>query len=156
MYNRPIRWKQLWTSANGSAAVEFALVCPLLLTMCGGLADFGLLLWARHELASGVSQAAGYAFNTGPNVSGSAVANVVNAVSSLSSATVTVTGPACYCISGTPASLSSQTCGNSCADGATPGVYVTLAASYTYQPMLPVFSQLSSYVIQELATVRIQ
>ena len=142
--------------SGGSSLVEFALICPLLLTIFGGLSDFGLMIWTRHRLASGVTQGAEYAFNTGPNVSEAAIRSTVKLTSALSEALVNVTRPSCYCLGGTPATLSLQNCGSPCADGTLPGQYVNISAGYTYQPMVPFFSNLISPSIEQFATVRIQ
>jgi Flp pilus assembly protein TadG len=149
-------WRRLTRRRTGSAAVEFALVTPLLLVMCGGLADFGIMLGFRHRLASGVAQGAGYAFNTGANVSAAAVQGVVQATASLPSAAVGVTGPACYCVSGTPAALAALACTNPCPDGTAPGKYVLISGSYSYRSIMPYFSALTSLTIQQSATVRVQ
>jgi len=165
-----IGWLRRWTLATrpGSAYVEFGLLCPLLVTTFGSVADFGLSIWARSRLSAAVSYGAQYAAIAGSaNVT---AANVKSAVSSsvtpLTGVTVTITGPACYCTSGTPVSASPASpstttgsppsCSNStCASGSV-GMYLKIAASYTYSPVLPFYAELASTALSETAIVRLQ
>lgn len=151
-------------SLRGTAAVEFALVSVVLLTMLGGLVDFGLMLWTKNRLAGGVAAGAQYAFDTWPTVGSGTMAqyrasirSVVQATSSLSPVNVTVTPLICYCISGTPATLSaSATCKVTCPDGTPPGSYIGIVANYTYHPIMPYYSALANATLQESATARVQ
>ncbi|MDQ2762839.1 MAG: pilus assembly protein, partial [Pseudomonadota bacterium] len=93
------------------AAIEFAIIVPVLLLLLGGLADFALAFRSKGLLASSVAQGAEYAFLAGPVVSAAFVQSVVAQKLALSPADVTVTGPACACVSGTPASATEQVCG---------------------------------------------
>lgn len=161
-----VRWA---TDRRGIAAVEFALVAPFLLILLGGAADFGLLVAGKSKLANGVAQGIQYAFATGPAVT---IANLRAAVQSgaarsgvMETVTVSVTGPACYCVSGSPAALSAtstplsatNTCTGTCPTGATsPGAYVQVAATYTYQPLMPFYSGLVSTTVSETVTARLR
>ncbi len=160
------RWR---TDRRGVAAVEFALVSPFLLILLGGAADFGLLVAGKSKLANGVAQGIQYALSTGPAVT---VANLRAAVQGgvarsgvTETVTVSVTAPACYCVSGSPAALSStstplsaaNTCTGTCPTGATaPGAYVQVAATYIYQPLMPFYSGLASTTVSESVTARLQ
>jgi hypothetical protein len=157
------RW--LLSSRPGNAYVEFGLLCPLLMTTLGSVADFGLSIWSRARLSDAVSHGAQYAAVVGPGVSGANVQSAVNkSVTPLSGVSVTVTGPACYCISGSPASLSfwsswaNGTCSKagSCASCNTPGLYMQIAATYTYSPIMPFYAKLASATLTENAAVRLQ
>lgn len=150
------RLSQRLCDPSATALIEFALVCPALLLMGGGLTDFGLMVWTRHRLASAVAQAAAYAFDTGSNVSADAIKAVVQATPPLSAATVDVTGPACYCVSGSPAQLATQNCDTPCSDGTAPGRYVAISATYVYQPLMPLFSRMTDPTVQQSAVVRVQ
>jgi Flp pilus assembly protein TadG len=154
---------------RGIAAVEFAIIAPVLLMLLGGVTDFGLIMTGKSQLANGVAQAIQYALLQGPSVtaatvqamvqSGSARAGLANAV------TVVVTGPACYCVKGFPAVLATPStaltgtfsCNGSCtAPAVAPGAFMTVTASYVYQPLMPFYSQLSSTTISETIMVRLQ
>jgi Flp pilus assembly protein TadG len=141
---------------RGLAGVEFAMLAPVLLLLLGCLSDFALAFWSKGVLASSVAEGAAYAFVAGPSVSASAIQSVVGQKLSLPAAAVTVTGPSCYCVSGTPATSASQACGNPCPNGSTPGTYVTISAQYTYTSLLPLYSHLASPVLVETTTARLK
>ena len=154
---------------RGVAALEFALVAPVLLLLLGGVTDFGLVMSGKSQLANGVAQGVQYALLQGPGVSAANVkAMVQNGASRAGLAatvTVTITGPACYCVAGTPASLvastpalsASYTCTVTCPSPAmAPGAFVTVAASYAYQPLMPFYSKLANTTVHETATARLQ
>jgi Flp pilus assembly protein TadG len=153
---------------HGVAALEFALIVPVLLLLLGGVSDFGLLMWGKSELANGIAQGVQYALLTGPSVSAAAVKSAVQngATRSGVNATVTVnvTGPACYCVSGQPAVLpssstalsSTYTCTGTCpTSGNAPGAYMIITVHYMYQPLMPLYSQLSNPTVAETVTVRL-
>jgi len=164
------RLSLLGSDRRGVAAVEFAVIAPMLLLLLGGVVDFGLIMSDRSKLANAVAQAVQTALLTGPSVTQAILQSVVQTAATNSgltpTVTVTVTGsPACYCISGSPAALSStftalsaqNTCTGTCPTGSTgPAAYVVVAASYVYSPLMPLYSQLSSPVISQTVTVRLQ
>ena len=149
---------------SGVAAVEFALVCTLLLIMLGGITDYGLAILDKSRLANAVAQGVEYAY-LHPSSTSSQVQTVVQGSSSLTGVTATVTGPVptsgpavCYCIAGTPPALSAAaTCSTNCADGSKPGTYVGISATYSYNAILPGFSRLTgTTTITESATARVK
>jgi Flp pilus assembly protein TadG len=161
--------RPLWAAdRRGVAAVEFAIIAPVLLLLLGGIVDFGLMMIGRSQLANGVAQGVQYALLIGPSVSSSTVNTMVKAGAARAGITATlsvqVTGPACYCVSGTPAALGTTstamsaryTCTNTCANSTTPGVFMIIAASYTYAPLMPLYSELSNSTISQSVTVRLQ
>jgi Flp pilus assembly protein TadG len=141
---------------HGTAAIEFAIACPVMLLFFGGLVDFGLALWAKSTLANAVAQGAYYAYVTGTSVTSTNVQTLVQNSSGLSNVTATITGPACYCITGTPLALAAATCNTTCADTTTSGYYVKIKANYTYQSILPVYSHLNNPTLVESAIVRLK
>jgi hypothetical protein len=156
---------------RGVAALEFALVAPVLLLLLGGVVDFGLLIAGRSQLANGLAQGVQYALGQGPSVSAATVQKVVKEGSSLAGVrplvNVMVEGPACYCVSGFPASLmlsgpvdnSNYTCPGVCptqAGSTLPGIYVKIIATYNFQPLMPLYSRLADPVNLQAATVRLQ
>src|SRR6185369_4201840 len=86
---------------RGIAAVEFAIIAPVLLMLLGGVTDFGLVVAGKSQLANGLAQGAQYALLQGPGVTAATVKTVVQNGSTRSgltaTVTATVTGPACYC-----------------------------------------------------------
>ena len=138
------------------AALEFALVAPVLLMLFGGMADLGIAMWVRGTLTEAVSQGAYYAFLTGPSVTASNIQSLVTKASGITGVTATVSAPATYCAAGTPATLTAAPSNSTCADGSTPGTYTTISANYTVPAVLPVLTSLGSVKLQEDATVRLQ
>ncbi len=141
---------------RGTAALEFALVCPVLLLILGGLSDYALLIWTKNRLASGVAQAAQYAFVSGIGVKSTDISSVVQKAASLASAIVATPVLACYCVAAAGSPAPQQTCGQPCPDQSTPGTYVSISASYQYQPLMPLLSAMTSPQISESAFVRLQ
>jgi Flp pilus assembly protein TadG len=85
-------------SRNGSAAVEFAIIAPILLVIIVGVADIGQLLFTRFRLDAAASAGAGYALVQAAKVTaaeGPALATQVAALARSDAgsnvATVTVT-----------------------------------------------------------------
>jgi Flp pilus assembly protein TadG len=143
---------------RGVAAVEFALVCTLLFILLAGITDYGLALLDKSRLANAVAQGVQYAF-LNPASSSSRVQTVVQSSSSLSGVVATVAGPVCRCITGTttPTLATPATCNTACADGTQPGTYFTISANYSYNAILPGFSQMTGRTaISESASVRVQ
>lgn len=139
---------------RGTAALEFALVMPVLLLLLGGLVEFGWAVWSDSALCNAVSQASYYGFLTGSGVSTSSLVAIAEKASALSDVTATASTPACYCASGTPATPSPATsCTTACADGTYPGTYTTIVAQYSVPTFLPLFP---SPTITESAMVRLK
>lgn len=150
------------------AAVEFALLAPVLGVILAGASDLGFREWSRSCLANAVAQGAYYAFRTGTGVSTTTVTSLVQNASSLSGITAKTSATvACYCPTGTPATLGPvvTVCAKACpADGILPagilpGKYIVITASYQLTPFLPAYSILQTVAeqtITETATVRLQ
>ena len=137
-------------------AIEFAVTGPFLILLAGGLADYGIAFWTRGLLASSVAQGAEFASRVGITVVAADVKTVVQQRLSLPAAGVTVAGPSCYCITGTPASAAAQPCGTACSSGAMPGNYVAITASYNYVPTVPGMSAMVGRTFTSKAMIRLQ
>jgi Flp pilus assembly protein TadG len=151
-----------WRDRRAVAALEFALVAPVLLMFFGGAVDLGLAVWSQSCVASAVAQGAQYAVRTqlgGTNVTQAQIQAVVQAASTLSGVSATsTTVPAYYCVSAatTPATLSSSSSGTTCADGTKAALYVHVVGSYTYTPVVPGFDKLANLTITESTWARLQ
>lgn len=133
------------------------MVAPVLLLMLGCLSDFALAFWSKGVLANSVAEGAEYAVVAGPGVSASSIQGVVGQKLSLPAAAITVMGPSCYCVSGTPATAVAQACTQPCPTTlALPGTYVTISAQYTYRSLLPLYSKLANPVLVETAMARLK
>ncbi len=145
---------------RGVAALELALVAPVLLAMFGSLTDFTLALSDRMRIAGAVAGGAQYAFNQGQLLAGSQqsvsavdVQGKVLGGTNLGGVAVAVTGPALYCLAN--ATLAADTAGTKCANGSPPGTYVIITASYHYAPLLPLYSTMAPTTLSETASVRL-
>jgi Flp pilus assembly protein TadG len=154
---------------RGVAALEFAIVAPVLLMLLAGTTDFGLIRAGKSQMANGVAQGIEYAFLQGPSVTAANVIAMVQAgairAGLTNTVTVVVTGPACYCVTGFPAALvtpsvalsGTYTCTSTCASPeVAPAPFMIVTASYVYQPLLPFYSKLATPTVSETITVRLQ
>lgn len=151
----------LCRSLRGYAAIEFALIFPVILALIGGVTDFGLYILARSRLADAVAYGTQYAFLSGTAAGANASINAAVtkvARATLTTATVSVTGPACYCTSGTnPPTLATQNCGTNCPITlALPGQYVIIQGSYVYAPIFPTTTAYLSNTMYENSVVRVK
>jgi len=148
--------RRLAHDRRGVAAIEFAIIGPVLLLMLGVMADISLAVAAQNRLAQAVANAAQYAFGVGATVNAGAVQALVQSSTTLTGVVTVVTGPALYCAAGSPATLSADPAGTVCADGTLPGTYLKLVSHYTYTPLMPGISTMVSTNLQQSATVRLQ
>ncbi len=147
---------------RAAAALEFALLGPILLLFLGGAADFGLAIYSRSRLAAAVSAGAEYAILNGRAIApsdfstfASTVKTVVSKVSGLSLASGQPTvAVGTYCVEGTPPALvaSSSTCTN----GSSPGVYAIINVSFSSPLFLPLGSITSALAVSQSASVQLQ
>ena len=161
--------RALASDRAGVAALEFAIIAPVLLLILGGIVDFGRLLIGKGQLANGLAQTVGYVLLKGPSVAQSLIATMARDASARSGVTagvaVAIVGPACYCRSGQPVVLTATslplsadyTCTGTC-PGTTspPGVYVIISTRYTFEPLMAFYSGLANIWVTQSATVRLQ
>jgi Flp pilus assembly protein TadG len=160
-------YRNLFRDRDGVAAIEFALIVPVLLTMIGGMTDFPLAFGDQIQIATGVAAGAAYAFNQTQNVSGTTPTvssgdvqiKVLSAIN-LPNVSVAVSRPSLDCIStstSTPpaATLTLAAAGSTCPNGNPPGTYMVIAASYVYTPIMPLYSTLASLTLIKSAVVRL-
>jgi Flp pilus assembly protein TadG len=143
---------------SGVAALEFALICPVLLMFAGGIGDFGLALADQSRMASAVAQGAQYGYLNPLTATAAAIKTLVIAGASLPGITVTVTTPSYFCVTttSTPPALTAATATTTCPDGTSAGHYVAISASYLYPALMPAYSMMVNTTLTEAVTVRIQ
>lgn len=116
------------------AAVEFALTAPGWILLLGISTELGFAIKAQTMISNALSAAAQYAVQQ--TQKGNAVPDsntlkaMVQSISALSGVTVTVSGPAYYCLTGTAPTLTASSSGATCGDGSLAGQYLQLSASY--------------------------
>lgn len=118
-----------WTKQRGAAMVEFAIVSPLLLLLMLATFEFGRMISQYNTLTKAVRDGARYAASTAAG----GTTGIVNITSSIQSAVtnLVVTGVAngsgAPLLPGAAPSVSVTDDGNG---------YVSVSASYTYQPLI--------------------
>ncbi len=127
---------------RGLAAIEFALLSTILLTVLMGLVDYGMAMFRKIELENAVRSGAQYALLRGHD--SSVISTVVKDSTNLSDVTVS---SVCLC---TDPAGNSNNCTNSACSGL--AWYVTITAANTFDTFfLPADIDLS-----ESLTIRIQ
>lgn len=133
---------------SGVAAVELALLAPILIMMMIAVIDFGASLLSRAQIARALAGSAAYASLAGQNSVADATilsnartvaAAVVSAFVAAPTVTAVVNQGAAAgakCCPGTVWSCSTTT-GFTCVDGSSPGVYLTVTAQYPFKPLFP-------------------
>lgn len=132
---------------------------PVVLLLMAWLNDLSGLLIARIQLANAVGNAATYAMLAGASVSTSTLTAIVQKTAFTAGTTpaASITGPACYCVTGAPAStLTAATCGASCTNGTTAASFVQITGTYTYVPLLGKISSVANTTLTETASVKLQ
>lgn len=118
-------WKKMTTCRKGAAAVEFAIVLPILVLLVGGIIEFGIVLYNQQVITNGSREGARAAINPLPaKLTGDQIKQIVvnycnNRLISFGTNSFT---------------LSNVTVVNA---GASEGVDVTVTADYSYQFLLP-------------------
>ncbi|HUZ72998.1 MAG TPA: TadE family protein [Stellaceae bacterium] len=131
---------------DGVAAIEMALVTPILVVLALAMVDFGLGIYTKMLVGDAADAGAAYAFRNGSSYS-TATATTFNAAIAaaatgavtvspvLSSVPLTAVATETYCCAGmTQCSASTSP---SCASGYTVGTYVKVTATATYSTFLP-------------------
>lgn len=134
----------------GVAALEFGLIAPTLIAVLVAVIDFGAALRSQAQITRAIASSAEYATLAGQaqKLTNQAIANNVQTyaggVSSsfLGTPVITAvvnqgaaTGAKC-CLTTTSWSCSTAS-GFTCADGSTPGVYITIKATYPFNALFP-------------------
>lgn len=129
------RPRQLGT--RGVAAVEFALIAPILISLFGAAVDLGRGIERAIRLETAARAGAQYA--TLKPQDGAAILSAVNtALTGVSGASISVGGIVCNCpdANGAPSgSTDSSVCGNTCATGMARYRTITITAPFT--PIFP-------------------
>lgn len=117
-------------SERGAAAVEFALIIPVILAALTGIANYGLAMYNKMELVSAARAGAQQAILDRTDTT--AIKNAVVDSTNLGITTANVTTvESCMCSDG-----STTTCGVACVDGDPNHYYMTITANYTHTLLL--------------------
>jgi Flp pilus assembly protein TadG len=144
--------RRLLGRADGSAGVEFGFVAPGLIFLMVASLDLGLGIYQKTQVQGAAQMGAAYAAAKGFNA-----AAITAAVQSATSLTVTATpAPSQFCGCPGASGVVACACDAPCADGSSPGSYVTVTAQASYTPFVPYPVLPATYDLSSRATVRIQ
>jgi len=115
---------------DGAAAVEFALILPIIAAFFLGITNYGLATFDKMELTSAARAGAQLALLDSSNSAAIKQAVVDSTNLSLTTGNVT-TSEVCECADG-----SSITCGSTCGDGSSNRYYYTVNATYDHALLL--------------------
>lgn len=141
--------RRLARDTRGVAAVEFALLAPVLLLLMAGLVDGSRLILGEMQINAAAQAGADYALRNGWDP-GQIAAAVTTAGPAATSPTVTLS-PGCV-VGGT---ITPVAAGAACASGGAAGRYVTVAASAPFKPVAPWPGLKSPQSLSAQAMVRI-
>jgi Flp pilus assembly protein TadG len=138
---------------RGVAAVEFAILAPLLILMLIAMVDLGIGILRKMQVENAAHAGGQYAMLLGFN--SSSIATAVSSATSFTGITVSP-APTKFCGCPTTSGVTVTDCSATCTGGSTAGSYVTVSAQAQYDtlfsyPMIP-----KSFVLTAQSTVRIQ
>jgi len=116
--------------AGGAAAVEFALLAPVLVVILSGIVGYGLAMFDKIDLVSASRAGAQFALIDSSDTS--AIRNAVRDATGLdiASGNVTIT-EYCECLD-----ASTVACGGTCGDGSDNRYFMTITATYDHTLLL--------------------
>lgn len=147
----------------GVAAIELAMVSPLLATGVLGAGELGISILRETQVQFAAQAGITYAIAHGASPTNPAnatyISNIRNAITSATAYSSITATPAplqfCGCASATV--VTPATCGSTCSpSGFTAGTYVTSSAQALFSPIIPNPWQASTVTLAYQATVRIQ
>ena len=138
---------------RGSAAIEFALISPVFVILLIGVTELGFAGLGAMRVQDAAEAGALYAQVHGWNSAG-----IVSAVTNATGATGLTATPAPVNFCGCPGAdgVTAITCTDTCADGSTPGQYITVSASMPRLSIMPGTITTLPDTLTAHSTVRIQ
>jgi len=142
----------------GVAAIELAMVAPLLVTGVLGAGAVGFTIFRQTQVSFAAQAGADFALAHGFNAT-----KVSNAIINATTYTAITAGPAapsqfCGCPTATGVTVASGVppCTAVCSGGFTAGTYVTASSQAQFSPIIPNPWQTSTVTLAAQATVRIK
>ena len=137
----------------GVAAVEFALIAPLLALSIICTVDLGLGIYRKMQVQNAAQAGAEYAVTHG--YLASAIATATTSATSFSAIQASPE-PTRFCGCASASGVVGAACGSTCPGGSSAGTYVTVSAQSTYTTLLPYPLLPDSFALTAQSTVRIQ
>ena len=150
---RSASWR--WTE-KGTAAVEFALISPLLLILLTGIVEIGMAGYQAMQVQAAVEAGALYAANNGASNLAAIGQAVVNATGT--SGLTATPAPVAFCGCPGASGVVSQNadCTTPCTDGKAPGQYVRVSAAVPHQTIMPFLTLPLPASLTAQSTIRVQ
>jgi Flp pilus assembly protein TadG len=126
--------RRLRLERTGAAAVELALVAPMLVGIVLPMVDLAMGAYNKMRVQDAAEAGAQYALASGYNAT--SVASAAQNATVLGTGVTVTSQSACYCIVNGAIPNTTSTCGAACSDGSTAGTYVTVATQSTYTPLI--------------------
>lgn len=139
----------------GNAAVEFALVAPLLLTLLTGVVEIGMAAFQSMQVQAAAEAGALYASIHGAGSLSAIEAAVVDATGTAGVTASPVPVVFCGCPAATGV-VSQASCTMACLSGATPGEYVKVSAAISHQTIMPFLNLPLPTILTASSTIRVQ
>jgi len=145
--------KSIPQAALGSAAIEFAIVAPLLMILIIGAAEVGYSAYQAMQVQNAVEAGALYAVKNGSGASG-----ITNAVLQATDVTglAVVPPPAKFCGCPGNSGIVAEPCTSSCANGYPPGQYIQINATLARRTLIPNSGLPLPTVLSAQSIVRLQ
>ena len=139
---------------RGAAAVEFAIIAPVLMLMSVCAIDLGVGFYRYMQVASAAGAGARYAAVNG--FSSSTITTAITNATANSGITASP-APSQFCGCPTTSGISTVSCGSTCTGGATAGTYATVSAHASYSPIMsyPLVPR-DGFTFSATSTIRIQ
>jgi Flp pilus assembly protein TadG len=126
---------KVWRSGSqGTAAIEFALMIPVLLTLMMGVADLGFAMYTGMQVYSAAEAGALYAAKNGWDSAG--ISSAVTGATGTEGITASP-APTQFCGCPTASGVITWSCTTNCASGGAAGQYARINASLAYSTILP-------------------
>jgi hypothetical protein len=137
---------------RGIAAIEFAIIAPMLVVMFICLTDLGLGIYANMQVDSAAQFGAQYAL-----INGFDPDSITSAVKSSAEISDLNVVPATFC--GCPGANGvnpSLACGLKCGDGSAAGSFVRVSVTHAYTTIIPYPGLPASFALASQSTVRLK
>lgn len=146
--------RRLGHDTVGAAAVEFALVAPVLIGLLLPMVDLGRGAFEKMRVQSAAEAGAQYALANSSSYSASAITTAAEDATNQSGLSATPS-ETCNCLTGSTLGPA-VSCSTTCSDGSKPGTFVSVATQATYTPILAYPGIPSSMSLTGYAVVRTQ
>lgn len=139
--------------SQGVAAIEFAMISPIIILMGVAVFDLGEAIYRDMQVQNAAQVGAQYAFMHGfdaPSITGVVTSATGFAGISASPA------PSQFCGCAAATGISNVSCNAKCSDGSAPGTYVKVSAQASYITIIPYPFIPPSFAFAAQSTVRTQ